>query len=75
MAPEAAQRKAGLDRMIGQMSKTDVDEAVDGYTLGWDIVVTYSEKEINDILKRKWEKARKVRTLGPRHDICDSQDV
>ncbi|KAG9251649.1 uncharacterized protein F5Z01DRAFT_692057 [Emericellopsis atlantica] len=58
MAPDAAQRKAGLDRMIGEMSKTGIEEAADGYTLGWDIVVTYSEKEINDILRRKWEKAR-----------------
>lgn len=60
MASSDAQKQASLERMIAEMSKTDVKEAEQGYTLGWDMVVSYSEKEINQNLARKWEKAREV---------------
>jgi hypothetical protein len=28
----------------------------EGWTLGWDVVVSYSEEEINQNLARSWEK-------------------
>lgn len=56
----AAQRKVGLDAMIAGMNKKDITEVTTGFTQGWDIVASYSEKDINDNLKRKWEKSRQV---------------
>jgi hypothetical protein len=60
---DAAQRKAALDNMIAVMAKKDTNEASTGYTQGWDIVVSYSEKEINENLKRKWEQSRAVSNM------------
>jgi hypothetical protein len=27
-----------------------------GWTLGWDVVVSYSQKEMNQLLRSRWEK-------------------
>ena len=41
-----------MEGMIGAVQPLPED----GWTLGWDVVVSYSEPEINETLKKAWEK-------------------
>lgn len=42
--------------MVEKMTKATSPTPTAGFTLGWDVVVSYSEKEINQHLQAKWEK-------------------
>lgn len=52
------QRKVALGSMVSGMCNADGSKKDNGFTLGWDVVVSYTEDEINDVLKAKWEKDR-----------------
>jgi hypothetical protein len=51
-----AQRKAALDDTVAKMCNARKEQKENGFTLGWDVVVSYSEPQINELLKTKWEK-------------------
>jgi len=48
------QRVTALNENIAKMCKGKQKD--DGFTFGWDVVVSYSEEQINGLLKSKWEK-------------------
>ncbi|KAL8758637.1 MAG: hypothetical protein Q9184_003864 [Pyrenodesmia sp. 2 TL-2023] len=52
------QRKTALDSTILGMTKAKQDNQDNGFTLGWDMVVSYSEEEINGFLEAKWKKVK-----------------
>lgn len=45
-----------LGRMVEGMVNTVSPRPEDGWTLGWDVVVSYTEKEVNETLNRSWDK-------------------
>lgn len=38
------------------MAKSDGPSPDIGFTLGWDVVVSYSQKDINRVLETTWQK-------------------
>jgi hypothetical protein len=59
----AGARKAGLSEMIRKMDAAQGDVRDNGFTLGWDIIASYSEKEINKLLADRYKKVS-YRTLS-----------
>lgn len=53
---ESPKSPTALGQMIDGMMKSSDPHPADGFTLGWDVVVSYSQEEINQNLKKKWEK-------------------
>ncbi|RGP73941.1 hypothetical protein FSPOR_1635 [Fusarium sporotrichioides] len=45
-----------LETMVEAMAKSDKPSPDNGFTLGWDVVVSYSQKEINRVLETSWQK-------------------
>jgi hypothetical protein len=48
--------KTPLGKVIEGMINAPSPKPEEGWTLGWDVVVSYSEEEINQNLARSWEK-------------------
>ena len=51
-----ADRWNGLNATIKAMVNAKTPQKENGFTLGWDVVVSYAEKEINEFLKSKYNK-------------------
>lgn len=56
--------KTALGKTVEGMINADSPKPEDGWTLGWDVVVSYSEEEINKTLARTWEKVRALKCVG-----------
>ncbi|KAL6922480.1 hypothetical protein ACHAPO_011177 [Fusarium lateritium] len=72
----AGQRKIALDSMVKGMCNARDSNKESGFTLGWDVVVSYTEDEINALLKNKWDKdrTRMVTEIVSKSDVFDEDD-
>lgn len=48
------EQRQSASEMVGKMMKPKVKPLNMSYTRGWDLVVSYSEKEINDLLRHRY---------------------
>lgn len=55
----SGEKAAGLQYMVRQMKSAEADARDNGFTLGWDIVASYSEKEINQLLADRYARVTK----------------
>jgi hypothetical protein len=56
---QAGLKEAGLIHMVSKMKSAEGNARDNGFTLGWDLVVSYSEKEINELLADRYKRVRK----------------